>query len=341
MKERSLRVLIVDNSATVRAMLSTGLHVRGIEVVGEAADGTEALQLCRSLRPDVMSLDLVMDGLDGMATLRELRTLRLAVPVVVVSSIASGDRALRLLEAGAVEVLAKPAPGSPLETFLDDYAEQLRVAAAVNADALWADEPAADGTHRPVRLPAGDRRLVVVAASTGGPRALHVIAMGLPPELGRGLLVVQHMPPNFTGQLARRLDACSALRFAEAHTGDRIRPERALVAAGGKHLCLADRHHVRTTDDPPIGALRPRADVTIRDAVEQYGSNVLLVVLTGMGRDGLEGARAVKAHGGVVLVEASETALIDGMPAAVRNAGLADDSLPVRVLADAICRAAG
>lgn len=342
MPVQPLRAAVVDNSATVRSMLRSGLERRGIEVVAEGADGRQAVDLCVSERPDVLSLDLMMPGMDGEDALRELRQRRIPVPVVVVSSMVGdgSERALRLLELGAVDVVLKPLPGAPFDGFLDTYADKLRLAAEVHIEVLWADAPSPRSTrHRPG--PASERRLVIIAASTGGPRALHCIAQTLPSRLGCGMLVVQHMPAAFTSQFARRLGQVSSLGFREAGMRDTIHPEGALVAPGGVQLRVLGRTRVACDDHTPVGGLCPRADVTILDAVEHFGKRVLLVVLTGMGRDGLEGARAVRRAGGTVIVESRETALIDGMPGSVADAGLADEVVALPLIADAICRSAG
>lgn len=337
---RPLRAVIVDNSATVRAMLRAGLELRGVQVIGEGADGQEGVDLATSLRPDVLSLDLMMPGVDGMNAMRLLRERCVPVPVVVLSSVVAdgSERALQLLELGAVEVVTKPAPGAALDAFLDEYVVKLHVAAGVNVDALWAEPPS---RPRRTRRPAADQRLAIVAASTGGPRAISCIAKELPDHVGSGMLVVQHMPAEFTAQFARRLDQVSDLTFHEAAGRHAIRPEAALLAAGGRQLRFIDRGHVASVEEDAVGGLRPRADVTIRDAVEHHGGSVVLVVLTGMGRDGLEGARAVRRAGGMVIAECRTTALIHGMPGSVIDAGLADEVLPLPEIADAICRSAG
>jgi two-component system chemotaxis response regulator CheB len=182
----------------------------------------------------------------------------------------------------------------------------------------------------------GGARLVVIACSTGGPKALAELVPALPSPLGAGVLIVQHMPPGFTGSLAARLDRASALAVREAEAGMAIEPGVALLAPGGRHLRLAGSRDVTLTEEPEIGGLRPRADLTIADAARQFGSRVLLVVLTGMGKDGLEGAREARRHGARVLVEAEETCTVYGMPRAVAEADLADAVLPLGDLPEAI-----
>jgi two-component system chemotaxis response regulator CheB len=178
--------------------------------------------------------------------------------------------------------------------------------------------------------------LVLIASSTGGPRALGDLVPFLPNPLGAGGLIVQHMPPGFTSSLADRLNRVSPLNVVEAVGGEAIRSDTILLCPGGSHLRLGADRRTRLSDEPPVGALRPRADLTIEDAAELYGDQLLLVVLTGMGRDGTEGARAVKAAGGRVLVEAESTCTVYGMPRAVVEADLADAVLPLDELPAAI-----
>jgi two-component system chemotaxis response regulator CheB len=181
---------------------------------------------------------------------------------------------------------------------------------------------------------------VVIACSTGGPKALGELVPRLPSPLGAGTLIVQHMPPGFTASLAARLDGLSPLEVREAAGGESLRPGVALLAPGGAHLRLSGERRAVLSDEEAIGGLRPRADLTIADAAARYGSRILLVVLTGMGKDGLEGARAVRAAGGRVLCEAESTCTVYGMPRAVAEAGLADEVLELDQLPAAIAREA-
>jgi two-component system chemotaxis response regulator CheB len=193
---------------------------------------------------------------------------------------------------------------------------------------------------RPAPSPRGSKRLVVIACSTGGPKALGELVPALPARLGSGTLIVQHMPPGFTASLAARLDGASKLTVREAAGGETLAPTLALIAPGGSHLRLADDRRTLLNDDAPEGGLKPRADHTIEDAARLFGPRLLLVVLTGMGRDGLRGAQAVKAAGGTILVEAENTCTVYGMPRAVAEAGLADAILDLGDLPAAIAREA-
>lgn len=179
-------------------------------------------------------------------------------------------------------------------------------------------------------------RVVVIAASTGGPRALAELLPALPAPLGAGTVIVQHMPSGFTTALAERLDRDARLRVREAAAGDALDPNVALIAPGGSHLRVSADGTAQLSDAPEVGGLRPRADLTIADVARVYGKRTVLVVLTGMGTDGLEGAAEVRRRGGRVLVEDASTCTVYGMPRAVAEAKLADRALPLGDLPAAI-----
>jgi two-component system chemotaxis response regulator CheB len=352
------RIVVADDSRLMRRILSDALGRQGFEVVATAADGDQALEACRAHRPDALTLDLAMPGMDGIGVLRALREGKAeALPVVVVSAFspAHGARAVDALAEGAFDLVAKPALGESMDTFTQELGRKVG-AATESGHArkriaslrrplrphVSTPVPPRAGGRDPisVRSRAGGRKMVLIASSTGGPKALGDLIPKLPSPLGNGALIVQHMPAGFTASLAARLDAASRLSVVEAAGGEVIDPSRLYLAPGGAHLRLGDDKRVRLSDDAPMGGLRPRADLTILDAARIYGPSLLLVVLTGMGKDGLDGARAVKAAGGRVLVEAESTCVVYGMPRAVAEAGLADEILPLDELPAAIAREA-
>jgi two-component system, chemotaxis family, protein-glutamate methylesterase/glutaminase len=290
-----------------------------------------------------MTLDLHMPGMDGIGVLRALKQGKAErVPVVVVSAFspAHGARAVDALAEGAFELVAKPAFGEPLETFTSELGRKVGQAAHSGRVRRPAARTIARRPEHPRRVTVG-KKVVVIACSTGGPKALGELIPQLPCPLGAGTLIVQHMPPGFTASLATRLDAASNLNVREAAGGEALEPGVALLAPGGAHLRIGTDRHAKLSDDAPVGGLKPRADFTIEDAAKLYGPRMVLVVLTGMGRDGLEGAQAVRKAGGRILVEAESTCTVYGMPRAVAEAGLADEILPLDELATAIAREAG
>jgi two-component system, chemotaxis family, protein-glutamate methylesterase/glutaminase len=355
---RKPRIVVADDSGFMRRLLTAALEKVGYEVVGVGKDGDEALDLCERLRPDAMTLDLAMPGKDGIAVLRELRASASPIPVVVVSAFspADGARAVDALSEGAFELVSKPAAGEPFEGFVKELDEKVRAAVQNRASGgmrrqapavvpskatvAHASPPWRRVEARPPVITAprkkGKAPLVVIACSTGGPRALADLVPKLPSPLGAGTLIVQHMPAGFTSSLATRLDNASKLHVLEAGDGTAIEPGTALLAPGGTHLRLNGDRRAHLSDEAAIGGLRPRADLTIKDAAERWGNRVVLVVLTGMGRDGLEGARHVKKQGGRVLVEAESSCTVYGMPRAIAEAGLADRVLDLADLPRAI-----
>lgn len=344
----SARVVVADDSRLMRRILSDALTRQGFDVVATAADGDEALAACNEHRPDALTLDLHMPGLDGLGVLRALRAGKAEpVPVVVVSAFspAHGARAVDALAEGAMELVAKPAMGDSMVEFTAELARKVSDAAAAGKlrarRPRIAPRPAAPRPAAARPAPAGTRRFVLIASSTGGPKALGELIPKLPSPLGTGSMIVQHMPAGFTASLAARLDGASRLKVTEAAGGETMDPRHMLLAPGGAHLRMGEDRKVQLSDEPPLGGLRPRADLTIKDAAKLYGNALLLVVLTGMGKDGLEGARAVKAAGGRVLAEAESTCVVYGMPRAVAEAGLADEVLPLHELPAAIAREAG
>lgn len=329
------RIVVADDSALMRRLVGDMLTRGGFDVVASARDGDEALSACRRHRPDAMTLDLSMPGMGGIEVLRELR--RTAgggpdIPVVVVSAFspAQGAYAVDALAEGAFELVTKPTGLDESSAFEESLLARLRLAVGSRRRVT-----APPRISRPAVGSAGSK-LVLIAVSTGGPRALATLLPALPSPLGIGTLIVQHMPPGFTTSLAARLDRAGTLTVREADGTESLDPTVALLAPGGRHLRLADDSRVALSDEEPVGGLRPRADLLIEDAARRFGRRLLLVVMTGMGDDGLRGARVVKRLGGRVIAESEETCTVYGMPRAVAEADLADRVVPLSGLASAI-----
>jgi two-component system chemotaxis response regulator CheB len=315
-----------------------------------------------------MTLDLAMPGLGGIDVLKALRQRGgPAIPVVVVSAFspAHGAYAVDALAEGAFELVPKPAAQAEVGAFEQNLLTKIIVATktrrlgghlrsarpqqngsgTVAAAPAPAAAPTLGSTNGHVRAPRGvggigvrsaTSRALLIATSTGGPRALAEVVPGLPSPLGLGTLIVQHMPAGFTASLAARLDRTSPLSVREAQGGESLEPGVALIAPGGRHLRLSPAGQTALSDEAPLGGLRPRADLLIEDAAAKWGERLTLVVLTGMGNDGLRGAREVRRHGGRILVEAEQTCTVYGMPRAIVEAGLADEVLPLDQMAAAI-----
>ncbi len=331
-----IRVLVVDDSTTIRAILRRLLDANDdIEVVGSAADGRQALDAIARLNPDVVTLDVEMPHLDGLQTL-ELLFKQHPVPVVMCSSLTSEGAAatIRALELGAVDFIEKPGVGALDGHLADTLAEKIRHAAHARVHRRISPTIHTPGAFRG----AWQQRILLIGASTGGPSAVREVMTSLPPDFGLPIVIVQHMPAGFTRSFAQRLDALGPLRVDEAEPGMRLEPGRALLAPGGQHLQFDASRRAVLTETPPEEGVRPAVNVTMESIAHLPGANPIAVVLTGMGRDGRRGAELIRAAGGTVIVEDESTCVVYGMPRAIADAGLADEILPRDRIATAIVR---
>lgn len=334
-----IRVLVVDDSAYARKVIRECLaRSAAIEVVGIARDGLEALEKIAELAPDVITLDLVMPNLDGLGLIRALPPVGGPRVVVVSVSGALSDLGIEALELGAVDIVRKPTPQAL--GLLYQMGDELvaKVVTAAGARPAVAVAPAV----APVRTSPPGRprvRLLAIGASTGGPQALTRVLSQLPADLPVPVAVVLHLPAEYTGSFARRMDQMSSLEVLEADDGMALRPGRVVIARGGTHLRIAsdgERAFVRLDPDPRDAPHRPSIDVLFESAADRLDGRVLGVVLTGMGNDGLRGARRIRAAGGVVLVESESSCVVYGMPRAVREDGQADAEAPIERMTDLI-----
>ena len=339
------RVLVVDDSAFMRRMTSQIIDASGEFIVaGTARNGYEALKQVHALEPDIVTLDVDMPELDGLSALGYIMS-ETPRPVVMLSAgtTASGQTAtLRALELGAVDFVLKPSGSISLDlpVISDRLLEALRAAAAANPAGLrmLARPASTDGTER-LAIASSATNVVVIASSTGGPRALAAIVPHLPRTLPAAVLVVQHMPPGFTKSLAQRLDLVSPIRVDEAQDGEAVMHGRVYIAPGGWHMTVRDDGGgptIALEQTPSMWGVRPAADVLFRSAAELFGASTVAVVLTGMGRDGADGARAVRVAGGRAIIQDRDTATIFGMPQAALSLAGADRVAPLGEISAAI-----
>jgi two-component system chemotaxis response regulator CheB len=321
-------VLVVDDSAFMRKVVSEIVDdFEEFEVIGTARNGFDALKKIRALDPDIVTLDLVMPELDGLSTLERIMK-ELPRPVVVLSGAAAehgDDPTIRALVLGAVDFVRKPSGPISLDlaAVRDRLLEALRASCEVNLGGMGL-LAARDGQVSAPPPANGATRVVAIAASTGGPRALAEVIPRLPAALDAAVLVVQHMPAGFTRSLAERLDQQSHLRVREAVEGEKVRHGRAYIAPGGLHLTIrADEEGpvIALDDSAPVWGVRPSADPLFRSVAETVGSASVGVILTGMGRDGAAGLRAIHDAGGIGLAQDRDTSIIYGMPQAAVAAG--------------------
>jgi|688.fasta_scaffold67083_5 two-component system chemotaxis response regulator CheB len=360
MTGRRIAVLVADDSALYRQMLLNVLsHVPGVDVVGVAHDGLDAVAQAESLRPDVVTLDVSMPRLDGLGALRELRRRGSRAKVIMVSSLTSegSPATVEALMEGAFDFVTKPAGLETHQVRAHIHAALLeKIAAIVDARTVaaaaamppameHATRDAAAGAPRAVAAREGRFDVVAIGTSTGGPQALTSLLPALPADLPSPVIVVQHMPAGFTAQLATRLDELSRLRVVEAADGMPVAPGTVYIAPGGAHMRI-DRapgggFRCVVHDGPHRLGCRPSFDTLLESLAPILGAKTLAVVLTGIGRDGVEGCTAIRREGGYVVAQAAAGCAVYGMPKAVAEEGLADSVLPLDDIAAAIARVVG
>lgn len=347
------RVLVADDSVVARGLIARWLAESGMEVVATASNGRAALEALERVEPEIVLLDLDMPELDGISTLPLLLEKRPALSVIVISTLTqrNAEISLRCLKLGAVDYLPKPESNREVTTSVGFRQELVAKVKALAASprrhaaqpggraAAPAAAPFAALRPRP-RPCALAPRCLLVGASTGGPRAVGEVLAGLGDALRRvPTLVVQHMPPIFTTVFAEHLSAQVGLPALEPADGEALAPGRIYVAPGGRHMGLSRTGQsvaVRLDDGPPINFCRPAVDLLFRDAAAVFGASALAVVLTGMGSDGLHGAKALVEAGGLVVAQDEATSTVWGMPGHVARAGFAHEVLPLDGIAPAV-----
>lgn len=344
------RVLIVDDSGFFRRRLAEIFGADpDIEVVGTAANGQEAIDQAALLKPAVITMDIEMPVMDGITAVRRIMAVR-PVPILMFSSLTTegAQATFEALEAGAADYLPKRLEDIAVDREVAIRELTARVKLLAGRGPRAAVRPALElvkvAPRPPAAHAAGRYRLVVIGASTGGPVALQQILASLPKDFPLPILLVQHMPATFTGPFAQRLDQMCAIKVKEAADRDRLAPGVALLAPGGRQMVLetvAGHTVVRIRDSEPGQHYRPSVDVTFAAAAQQFGGKTLALVLTGMGADGREGARALKQGGATVWAQDEKTCVVYGMPGAVAEAGLADQILPLAAIGPGIVSEVG
>ena len=347
MTERLSTVLVVDDSAFMRTLIAEMVESTGeYQVVGTAADGIQAISAVRSLNPDIVTLDIEMPRLDGLQALDTIMR-ELARPVVMLSAAGSergNEMTLRALERGAVEFVRKPSGPISIDllTVRQELLAALNAARAVNMTGVRtpprAGVPVGAETV-PKQISGAASLVVVIAASTGGPRALGEIVPHLPDSLGAAVLIVQHMPREFTRTLSHRLDLMSPLPVAEAADGEAVLENHVYLAPGGCHMTVtadAGTAAIHLDTSPTVWGVRPAADPLFVSVAEGFGADAIGVVLTGMGRDGAEGLRRIREAGGTAVVQDRDSSIIYGMPQAAMAIAGADRVAAARDIARVI-----
>jgi two-component system, chemotaxis family, protein-glutamate methylesterase/glutaminase len=364
---RTINVIVVDDSAFMRKSLSMMLESDPqIKVVATARDGKEGIDKIREFKPDLVTMDIEMPGMDGLTALGIIMK-ESPLPVLMVSSLTSdgAKSTLDALNLGAVDFIPKELSFvsldivkikaelvSKVKSIVQSRSLQFRLQRIKAASQGIRDSAAAarggavpPATARPSTTNSiprrKDLRAVVLGISTGGPFALLQTIPKLPKDFPLGIAVVQHMPPRFTKSMAERLDGLSQVHVKEAEEGDRVEPGTVLIAPGGQHMVFRRQGSdvvVRITPDPADTLYRPCADVMMTSAVESFNSPLLGLIMTGMGKDGLEGLRKIKQKGGMVIAQNEESCVVYGMPKAAVDDGIADLVLPLEDIPQALTK---
>lgn len=359
---KRIRVLVVDDSAFMRKVIGDILaEDPRFEVVARVRDGEEALQRCGELRPDVVTMDVEMPRKNGLEALREIMRLY-PTPVVMVSSLTreGADTTFQALASGAVDFVTKPSGTISLDMkkVEDELRQKVWVASTVDLrhvsprgkvpprEVPREEKPVSRSPLASMPPTVSERRphraeLALIASSTGGPRALQEVIPALPGNFPVPLLVVQHMPQGFTTSFAQRLNEMSALEVVEGADGLKPRKGMAVIAPGGYHMVVekwGGELVCRLSDAPPLRSVKPAADMLFLSVADVVGGSAVAAILTGMGRDGTDGAKAIRDKGGIILAESPETCVVYGMPRAAVEAGIVEEVLPLASIPAALHR---
>lgn len=350
-----IRVLVAEDSPTARALLVGMLSsASGLEVIGEATNGIDAVEMTKRLRPDVVTMDIQMPGLDGFEATKRIM-IEAPTPIVIISSldVKSVEFSMEALRAGALAVLPKPVGPTS-----GDFGQVSRYLAATvrsmsqvklvqrSRDTARhkaygsAATPAIAASPGAMLTPPTAPKVIAIAASTGGPAACHKIFGELPADFPVPILLVQHMALGFAEGFAKWLDGSSALRVKIARAGEPIRRGTAYLAPDDQHLGVSERSTVVLSTAPPVGSFRPSGSFLFESVARVFGAAAMGVILTGMGSDGVDGLRTIKEVGGRILAQDEASSEIFGMPGAAVAAGLADMVLPLGGIAAQLRRMA-
>jgi two-component system chemotaxis response regulator CheB len=357
-----LRVLIVDDTVVYRKIVSDVLSdLPDVEIVGTAHNGKAAISKVRSLKPDLLTLDIEMPEMDGLETLGHLKTEAPDVGTIMLSNLAQrgGELTMRALELGAFDFVAKPQEGSMEENtkaiknalvpMLRAFARHKEIKRILKGKAVFtlAKEGHCGKAAQTLRKSVFPKRekadIVAIGISTGGPKALSQMMPQIPANLDVPVLIVQHMPPVFTRFLANNLNSKCRIAVQEAKDGEPLRPNVALIAPGGRQMKVAvgadgETKIVRITDDPPENSCKPSVDYLFRSVAHHFVGRATGVIMTGMGSDGTLGLKLMKRNGATVIAQNEETCVVYGMPKEPIESGIVDRIAPLDLIAEEIRR---
>lgn len=337
---KKIKVAVVDDSAFMRKIVTDCINSNNdMEVVAKFRNGKDLLEQVHKYEPDIITLDIEMPVLNGLETLKGLKELGIAYPVIMLSSLTTQNsvHTLECLELGAVDFVAKPSGSVLLKS--NDFKDILiqKISDIEKSKKRFDSTPIMPKRINPViKNKTGQIKAIIIGASTGGPRALQAVLTKIQGDIGVPVFVVQHMPKGFTKAFADRLNGICKLRTVEAEDNMQIEKNTIYIAPGGFHMTLGSENKIKNNQEPSIWGVRPAVDKLFESAVKVYGGNLLSVVLTGMGRDGSAGTVLVKDAGGVTISEDESTCTIYGMPKAAYETGKVDIVLPLQDIPDKI-----
>jgi len=365
-----IKVLVVDDTILYRKIIKDVLEtIPNVEVVGTVNNGKTALSRIKSLKPDILTLDIEMPLMDGIEVLEEIQAQQLDVECVMISSKTQkgSEATIRALELGAFDFIEKPDESTvqknmefikkALSAIISAYSRRLEFRKKLgNFKAIPTPvKKTESGTDLSINLkdtPAPARKrpfkrtekssVIAIGISTGGPNALTKMLPMIPSDIGVPIFLVQHMPPMFSASLAASLDKKCSLKVKEAVNGEVVEPNTVYIAEGGKQMKVASGANftkiIRISDDPPENNCKPSVDYLFRSIAREYGSKATCVIMTGMGTDGKLGVKVTKASGAISIAQSAETCVVYGMPKVVIDAGLADVIAPLEKIADEIIK---
>ncbi len=340
-----IKVLVVDDSAIVRKIFAEELsRFRDIEVVGTAPDPYVARDKILMLKPQVITLDIEMPRMDGLTFLRKLM-MYYPLPVIIVSSLPpkGGKLAMEAIESGAVDVVAKPGSAYSVGDMSGQLAEKIRAAALVRVSKKGPEKAQLQKPEPLKALAQTTNKIIAIGASTGGTEALKAVLTKMPPN-SPGIVVVQHMPANFTTAFADRLNSMCSISVSEARNDETVVPGKALIAPGNFHMIMrrsGARYYVEVKDGPMVHHQRPAVDVLFKSVARYVGANAVGVILTGMGADGAEGMLEMKKAGAMNIAQDEKSCVVFDMPKEAIKLGGVDKIVPLEQVSNEILKMVG
>lgn len=342
MSHKKIRVLIVEDSFLMRKVIGDAINADpALEVIYKAKNGKEGLEKILELKPDIVTLDINLPLLDGIGVLKEVMKKQPTKIIMLSAHTKEGTNdTMKALELGAIDFIAKPSGEISLDIYKlkDEIVSKIKLAGKIELDKFMST-----ASFGIAALPTKEKiltvkRLVIIGASTGGPKVVLNIMKNIPETDTAAFIIVQHMPVGFTTTFAERISWESKIKTKEAQDNEFICAGKALVAPAGYHLVVekyGEHLKTRLNQDPQVNFVRPSIDITMCSAAKACGKDVIGIILTGMGKDGLEGAKSIKKEGGTIIVQDEESSVVWGMPKAVYGAGLADKVLsPPEIIQD-------